>query len=50
MLLFILLIGAIGGVGGNYLTEYIHSPHNKTKEVSKNKMGEHNVTISNSKK
>jgi hypothetical protein len=50
MLLFILLIGAIGGVGGNYLTEYIHSPHNKTKEVSKNKMGEHNVAISNSKK
>jgi hypothetical protein len=50
MLLFILLIGAIGGVVGNYLTEYIHSPHNKTKEVSKNKMGEHNVTISNTKK
>lgn len=52
MLIFILFIGALGGVGGNYLTEYIH-PSNKNmaeNNVSKLKLGEHNVTIPNSRK
>jgi len=52
MLLFILLIGAFGGVGGNYLTKYIFPSHENSSDNnnSKNKVGEHNVTISNQKK
>ena len=52
MLLFVLLIGAFGGVGGNYLTEYIHpsNENNTNNDINKTKTGEHNVTISNQKK
>ena len=52
MLLFILLIGAFGGVGGNYLTKYI-LPSNKNNidnNTSKIRAEEHNVTKSNQKK
>jgi len=49
MLLFILLIGAFGGVSGNFLTTYFLSSNNSNIgcNVSKVKIGEYNATKSN---